>query len=244
LEHLRSRPGLERLLEMQHQVLRGYFRLLEADRMLRARTGGAALERERRRLGRELHTGVGQALAGIHIHLAIVQESLAETPESVRLALERIGLLAHDALEQVHAVSRGLWAPAWQAQPLPEALRNLWNTSGVPQRFDAVLDVRELASDPPPQVRAALYRAAQEGLTNAIRHSQARRVRLSLREEGGRIILEVADDGRGFELDLGQPRGSAGIGLHALRELAAQLGGEFQVNSSPKGTRVAMSFPR
>jgi len=54
------------------------------------------------------HTGAGQALTGIHIHLGLIQESLPDPPESVRIALQRIGVLTHDALEQVQGISRGL----------------------------------------------------------------------------------------------------------------------------------------
>lgn len=198
LDLFHSCHELEQLVHMEHQVVRGYFRLLRAQRVLRARTGGAELERER-----------------------------------------------NDALEQVQGISRGLYTPAWESRPLREALRDLWENSGIPEQFNAVLDLQELCGDPRLHVRAAIYRAAQEGLSNVVRHSGARRVRLSLREQDGCVILEVEDDGEGFnpEPDASRPAATAGIGLRSMRELAGQLGGKFQVSSSPKGTSLTMSFP-
>jgi signal transduction histidine kinase len=240
---------LQRLASMQLHASRNYFRLLEADRDLRARAGGApkttgailadSLEAERQRLGRELHTGVGQSLAGIHVHAGLLEAALPNPPEPVRQSLNRIAALASTALEQVRGVSRRLYVPAWQAQSLVEALRNLWEASGISEKFAGTLDLRELSAEPPPEVRRAIYLVAQEGISNAIQHADARRVRLSLGEEGGRIALEVADDGSGFRA----PAAAAGIGLRSMRDLARQLGGDLQAQSAPEGAKLTISFP-
>jgi len=245
---------LERLASLQQQLSRNYFRLLEAHRVLRSQSApkspGAILteelNRERQRLGRELHTGVGQALAGIHIHVGNIQEWLTDPPERVRISLGHIASLASNALDEVRAVSRRLYVPAWQAHGLPEALRKLWEDSGIPEKFGgSSLELQKLSAEPPLDVRAALYRAAQEGLSNVIRHANAHRVRLALHEERGRITLEVEDDGSGFTppADLAQPSASAGIGLRSMRELARELGGDLQIQSGPQGTKLTISFP-
>jgi signal transduction histidine kinase len=251
---LPSSQELARLLALQHRTLRGYFRLAQADRLLRMRRraaqghmGGAMgqqLERERKRIGRELHTSAGQALAGISVYVGILQELLPDPPEDVRLSLDRIRLLTREALDQVEGISHGLYSPAWQTQPLPDALRHLWETSGVTQKMDGVLELPELAADPPLEVRAALYRIAQEGLSNVIRHAEARQVRLSLRLQGQRLVLEISDNGRGF--DPAQklvPGASDGIGLRSMRELAGQLGGDLRIQSGPQGTTLIVSLP-
>ncbi len=246
---------LERLACMQHQASRNYFRLLEADRGLRARVQGTpkrvgamladAMEAERQRLGRELHTGVGQSLAGIHVHIGIIEAALPDPSEPVRKSLDRILMLADTALEQVRGVSRALYVPAWQAHSLVDALRNLWETSGISEKFAGSLNLQELSAEPAPEVRRALYLVAQEGLSNAIQHADASRVRLSLREEGGRITLEVEDDGSGFRpaAEPAQPAASAGIGLRSMRDLARELGGDLQARNGPRGARLTMSFP-
>ena len=245
---------LERLASMQHRFSRQYFRLVKAQRGLQAHASAGpkplgtiladALEEDRRRLGRELHTGVGQSLAGIHVHIDVIHEALPDPPERVRRSLERIQSLSDQASEQVRGVSRKLYVPAWQAQPLAAALRELWEGSGISEKFAGALDLREPASEPPAEVRRALYLVAQEGISNAIQHADARHARLSLREEGGRILLEVEDDGSGFSLppDASWPTAAGGIGLRALRDLARELGGDLQAQSTPQGAKLSISF--
>jgi signal transduction histidine kinase len=252
---LLSVSELERLTSMQHRVSRNYFRLLEADRDLQTRVRGTrkspgatlanAMDAERRRLGRELHTGLGQSLAGIHVHLSIIEDALPHPPEAVRKSLDRILTLADTALEQVRGVSRGLYVPAWQTQSLGDALRNLWEVSGISGKFAGSLDIEELPAEPPLDVRRALYLVAQEGISNAIQHADARRVRLSLRAESGRITLEVEDDGSGFRQPAAteQPAASVGIGLRSLRDLARELGGDLHTSNGPKGAKLTVSLP-
>ena len=240
---------LQRLASMQLRASYNYLRLLEAHRALLARANGTpktmgtvladSLEAERQRLGRELHTGVGQSLAGIHVHVSLLEAALPDPPEPVRQSLDRIAALAGTALEQVRGLSQRLYVPAWQAQSLGEALRSLWEASGISRKFAGTLDLRGLSGEPPPEVRRAIYLVAQEGISNVIQHADASRVRLSLGEEGGRIVLEVADDGSGFRA----PAAPAGIGLRSMRDLVRQLGGDFQVQSPPEGTQLTISFP-
>jgi len=260
LQQMAERPvlscgELERLARMQHRASRNYFRLLEADRDLRARVGAApktmgailadSMEAERQRLGRELHTGVGQALAGIYVHVSLLEAALPDPPERIRKSLSQIAALAGAALEQVRGVSRRLYVPVWQAQPLVEALRNLWVASGISEKFAGTLDLRALTAEPPPEVRRAIYLVAQEGISNVIQHADASRVRMSLREENGRIALEVADDGSGFRApaDPERPAAAAGIGLRSMRDLARQLGGDLQTESTPEGAQLTISLP-
>jgi len=248
-------PAYSALASMQLRASRNYFRLLDADRELRARASDAPkamgtlladlLDAERQRLGRELHTGVGQALAGIHVHVGLLENALPNPTEPVRKSLNRIAALAGTALEQVRGVSRRLYVPAWQAQTLVEALRNLWEASGISEKFAGTLDLREPSAEPLPEIRRAIYLAAQEGISNAIQHADARRVRMSLSRQGGRIALQVADDGSGFgaQADTAQPAEPAGIGLRSLRDLARQLGGDLRAESTPEGATLTISFP-
>lgn len=245
---------LQRLASIQHRFSRHYFRLQEAHRELCAHIGALpksvgtiladALEADRRRLGRELHNGLGQSLAGIHVHLDVIHASWPDPPERVRRSLEQITMLADTALEQVRGVSRRLYVPAWQGARLVDALRNLWEASGISEKFAGSLDLRELSTEPPAEVRRALYLAAQEGISNAIQHADARHARLSLREEGGWIVLEVQDDGSGFSLPAGAASADAvaGIGLRALRDLARELGGNLQAENTPQGAKLSISF--
>src|SRR5262245_66346121 len=87
-------------------------------------------------------------------------------------------------------------------------------------------------------VEVAAYRIVQEALTNASRHARARSCRVHLSVVADALILEIADDGQGFT-----PR-RAGVGLHTMRERAAELGGSCQIRSTPSGTTVTARLPR
>jgi two-component system, NarL family, sensor kinase len=203
------------------------------------------VEGERRRLGRELHTGVGQLLAAIHIQLEIIGTQWTKPPGAVAGALECIDALAADALDQVRTVSRGLYLPAWQTMPLDDALLQLWELSGMPQRFTGGVRLGPLPGEPDAATKSLLYRTAQEGLANVVRHSGAHRVDMALEAADERLTLTVADDGVGFDpaRKLARAASACGIGLRAIREQAAVLGGRFRVVSGASGTRLELSVP-
>jgi len=221
-----------------------------ADRARYTRKGGHRLVRqmdlERQRLGRELHTGIGQALAAIRLQLEIIGAQSPSLPEPVRSALGRISALAEQALEQVRAVSHRLHPPEWQRLTIVEALRQLWDITGVADRFDADLRLETLAAEPPHPVKVLFYRAAQEALSNLIRHSQATRVEMTLASTGQRHTLRIRDNGTGFDPDRvlrGPATVAAGIGLRSIREQVEALGGEFRIHSGANGTTLELTLP-
>lgn len=203
------------------------------------------IEDERRRLGRELHTGIGQLLAAIRIQLEIVREQCADAPPGVAQAVDRIERLAADALEQVRSLSHAIYPPEWQSLSLDAALYQLWNHSGIAQRFTGdirVASVGDLNAD----VKTLFYRAAQEGLGNAMRHSRASSIDLSLEHSAGRLRLTIEDDGVGFDAARVfhvNPNPGCGLGLRALREQVAALGGRLRVDSGRAGTTLEVSVP-
>ena len=249
-------PSTAVLMRLEYNLLQRIERLQRAQTRLavRVRRGGRAsgtrlleqLELERQRLGRDLHTGVGQSLAAIKVNLELIDAGFPEPPQSVRSALDNISSLADDALQQVRFVSHRLHPPDWQRLSLGTALTRLWEVSGIPRRFEAVLDLEVLDTEPPHPVRILLYRAAQEALSNLARHSQATRVAFSLRRGQDSLILTVQDNGSGFDaaaLFTGPPRAGAGIGLRSLREQVESLGGSFEIRSSSEGTTLVVDVP-
>src|SRR5207302_6800220 len=138
--------------------LEWYFRLLRAHQDLDSRLGrgrrnpaaiiSEQLERERARLARELHTGVGQALSAIKVHVELIEGKAPDLPTPVREFLDRIGQLAREAAAEVSAVSRRLHPLEWQGLSLVEAVRNLWQKSGIPERFQGSLDLPDLTAEP------------------------------------------------------------------------------------------------
>ncbi len=250
----RSAPsGAEALVPLQAGLLRHYFRLVQAERRLarlvRRDPRGAAIrqvELERQRLGRDLHTGVGQTLAAIRLQLEAIDAQLTAPPAPVRQALERISKLAANALDQVRALSRRLHPPEWQRLPLEAAIRQLWDLSGIPERYESSLVIGPLPQQPDLETKTLLYRAAQEAFSNIAQHARASKVQASVEAAGGLIILKVTDDGGGFDaalLDAAPPSLKSGIGLRAIREQTASLGGRFSIQTGPAGTKLEVSAP-
>jgi two-component system NarL family sensor kinase len=241
---------------LENSLLRHCLRLQCAERNLsdfvrRHRRGsgrGAVrqIELERQHLGRELHTGLGQMLAAIRLQLEIVATLLPDPPALVEQALRRISTLANDALEQVRSVSGRLHPPEWQRLTLEAALEQLWELSGIPQRFGASLRIQPLPHEPDLEIKVLLYRSVQEALSNVARHARATRVHAALEILGDCVTLTIQDDGVGFDV-AGLLRGPAslasGIGLRSIREQAAALGGKLQIESGPAGTTLIVSVP-
>ena len=191
------------------------------------------LDAERRRLGRELHAGVGQPLAGIRMNLEILDSCAASLPAPAAAALDRLHRLTDEALDQTRALAHRLHPPAWQQLPLRAALRQLFENIGI----ETVLAVDPSLAELAHCTRVALYRCAQECLSNVMRHSGATRVEVSLRLVGPRIELAVGDNGQGIR-EIGN-----GIGIASIRERAAELGGSATSSVNHTGTTVVVSIP-
>jgi two-component system, NarL family, sensor kinase len=254
---LRAREAALNLRGAEASLMDSCLRLRRAERALakfvkerRHRPERAAVrqvERERLRLGRELHTGVGQLLAAIRMQSELVSARLTDPESSVTMALERIGVLVREALEQVRSISSRMYPPAWQQTPLEDALRRLWLLSGIPERFEAVLHIGQLDWEPDLELKILIYRAAQEGFSNIARHSQASTVRAAVETKGERLILRIQDDGTGFDPAMVFSSGAqntSGIGLRTIRDQAESLGGRIGLESGLHGTTLEISVPR
>jgi two-component system NarL family sensor kinase len=187
------------------------------------------LERERSRIARELHAGAGQPLAGMKLNLEMLDGFLGDLPAAGQLALGRLQVLTEQALQQVRAVSHNLHPPEWQGLKTEDALRRLVQQSGLAGRLAIDLDMQPLPEEPAQPVKVAIYRCAQECLSNVARHSGATRLAISLRPDGRMIELRMQDNGRGFPE--GQLAGT-GIGLTALREHAEALDGTCVISGA------------
>src|ERR1017187_8028545 len=242
------------LLGLQRRLTAHFLQLLGLERRLfgraqqrRGRGGRKAvrqIEMERQRLGRELHTGAGQMLAAIRLQLEVIAAELPSPPGNVGQALNSISTLASDTLEQVRNISRRLHPPEWQRLTLESAIRQLWEISGVPQRFEATLQIDPLPWEPDLEVKVLIYRAFQEALANLVRHSRATRIAVALEVSAGQLSLSIRDNGVGFDVQrvLSAPASVvSGIGLRSIRETAQALGGRFEVESGPDGTKLVVS---
>jgi two-component system, NarL family, sensor histidine kinase UhpB len=221
-------------------------RLLEGIEVERRRGGQLVLraqEDERRRLARDLHDEVNQALTAMLLRL----EALAQDAPPDRTAeVAELKRLAGEAMEELLNLARQLRPTALDDHGLAAAigaqLRRFEARTGVATAMDVRGDPADLDDD----VQTALYRVAQEALANVGRHAGASRVevRLSVRGEGAE--LRVSDDGAGFDParpDTGATAG-AGLGLKGMAERARLVGGELDVRSAPEsGTTVTLRIP-
>ena len=190
-----------------------------------------AREEERRRIRNDLHDGVGPALASIRLKAAALRRRLPDGSD-LAPALEE---LRHDASHlagEVRTLARALRPPVLDTHGLPTALQQLADALGEDAHVQVTTELPgELAL--PAAVEAALYRIAQEGTTNVLRHAHATTCRLALRVTDGAVELTVADDGTGLP---SSP--TAGVGLTSMQERAAELGGRCTVAPAPTGGTV------
>jgi signal transduction histidine kinase/ligand-binding sensor domain-containing protein len=215
---------------------------IQAEEALRQREREKAVAEERNRLARELHDSVTQALYGVTLyseaasgHLALghtdrVSEHLRELQDTAQEALAEMRLLVFE-LRPPLLEQEGLVA-ALQAR-----LQAVEGRAGLKTEFKTNLEERL-----PPNVEEGLYRITLEALNNALKHAQARHIKVHLRQEQplqGAVTLEVADDGIGMDLATARERG--GMGLSAMEERAVELGGRLTVKSAPgSGTRIIL----
>ncbi|WP_428961269.1 sensor histidine kinase [Micromonospora fluostatini] len=195
-----------------------------------------AREEERRRLRRDLHDGLGPTLAGLTMRAEAAQE-LGPGEQSRRL-LEEIVVDARTAVADVRRLVNGLRPPALDTMGLLGALRShlaAWPGDGPRVVFTAPSALPELSA----ATEVAAYRIAVEALNNARRHAHAATVQVRLAVVGGRLRVDVHDDGRGR-----RPGEPDGVGMHSMRERADELGGSCVVTSAPgAGTRVTATLP-
>jgi two-component system, NarL family, sensor kinase len=208
-----------------------------------ARSAETGAIEERNRLAREIHDTLAQGLAGITLQLETAEALLEEgsRPEDVRASVERALITARQNLEEARRSVLDLRAAPLEGRSLPEAIALL--VSEFNQREGPRVKFRlEGANQPmPTRVEAGLYRVAQEALENVARHANARQVTLHLSIHPDQAVLEIVDDGRGFEP--GQiPTGR--FGLAGLNERVRLLGGSLELKSSPgAGTAVRATVP-
>jgi signal transduction histidine kinase len=202
-----------------------------------------ASEHEQRRLGQEIHDGLGQELAA----LALLAHSLALTPDltdpSVRPELERLARIASRAVGSGRAIARGLAPLEDKEGGLLHALREL--TTQLPQQPDGT-EVRlkeECSADLaiPAAARSHLYRMAQEALNNAIRHAKARTVNMTFMVNPRIVRLKISDDGRGIAVGA---RRAVGMGMKTMQDRATAIGGTLAVRTrSGAGTSIVIECP-
>ncbi len=232
-------PTEQRLLaDIANQIGVAAYAVLLTEDLQRSRERlVTAREEERRRLRRDLHDGLGPALAGITLKLDAARNLLAHNPAAVEPMLADLKAQAQSAIADIRRLVYELRPPALDELGLVSALQEQvagMQTNGLriamsaPDRLPAL----------PAAIEVAAYRITQEALTNVARHARARECRVSISIDDA-LQVEIVDDGVGIPTET-----QAGVGMTSMRERASELGGSFLIEpAAGGGTRIVARLP-
>jgi signal transduction histidine kinase len=230
---------------------RGYARVIKESAALQeqlrhlSRQILLAQENERKEISRELHDMVAQTLTGINIRLAALKSGATQDTKSLARNIAQTQRLVEHSVNLVHRFARELRPAVLDHLGLIPALeafmKSFTERTGVRTRLTAFAGVELLAM---PR-RTALFRVAQEALTNVGRHAKASRVDVSIEKRPDGVCMKIADDGKSFPVQsILRARGSKRLGLLGMRERLEMVGGRFGVESAPgKGTVIEALVP-
>jgi PAS domain S-box-containing protein len=214
----------------------------QAEEALRASEARLAVLEERQRLARDLHDSVTQGLYGLNLYAEATARLLSTgNVEMAATQLREMRDTAQEALREMRLLIYELRPPVLEEEGLVAALQNrleaVEERAGLETTFKVEGDGRL-----PPAIEEGLYRIAQEALNNALRHAHAHRISMYLRQVEPTVILEITDDGVGFDPSTTQERG--GLGLRGMEERVEGLSGSLSIDSAPgAGTRVKVTIP-
>ena len=226
------------------QVIKESARLQEQLRHL-SRQVLSAQENERKEISRELHDIVAQTLTGINIRLAGLKTAATLDAKGLTRNIAETQRLVEHSVNLVHQFARELRPAVLDDLGLIPALhsfmKHFTERTGVRTRLTAFAAV-ELLNMPR---RTALFRVAQEALTNVGRHAQASQVDVNIHQVPDGVCMKIADDGKSFPVQrVLLARGSKRLGLLGMRERLEMVGGQFKIESTPgKGTMIAAFVP-
>ena len=204
-------------------------------------------DEERRRIGRDLHDSTGQSLVSLELSLTRLVRAVGPPLNSLRSLADECVTLARQCSTEIRTAAYLLHPPLLDEIGLLSALR--WLADGLRQRsgINIELELPESLERLPPEHELAIFRVAQEALTNVHRHSKSPSVIIRLFEREGAVIMEVEDTGHGILVagSSGKVTDAAalGVGLAGMRERMRQLGGSLSVRTGPQGTCVQAKLP-
>ena len=231
-----DRKAAEIQIQKSHEQLRALSMRLQEIR-----------EEERTRISREIHDELGQILTAIRMNLSLLNLKFLDGSDKLprkQLLSEMSGLISvvDRAIDTVRRIASELRPDVLDHLGLKTAIeyhvQEFQSRTAIECEFRSECDV----TDFDPDCATAVFRILQETLTNVARHSHATRVQVKLSQEGGRLVLEVQDNGRGMmETDM---QNSRSLGLLGMRERAAGVGGTLDIRSNPgQGTTVTLRLP-
>ena len=195
----------------------------------------AAQDGERRRLERNLHDGAQQHLVALKVKLGLVELLATRDPDKAKATIVELKHDADEALETLRDLARGIYPPLLADKGLAAALQSQAAKATLPVRVDA-----DGIGRYPQETEAALYFCTLEALQNVQKYAAASDVLVRLRDGGEELLVEVSDDGRGFNL----ATVTRGAGLTNMEDRLDALGGRLQITSAPgEGTTLRAMVP-
>jgi len=192
-------------------------------------------DREQARIGQDIHDGLCQQLIGMGFGLNSLEQSLRSQQRPEAVAADSIGKLLDEAINEARRVCRGLYPIRLSTQGLQAALEEMAAAAAERYRVRCVCEPAGDSFSCDVATATHLYRIGKEALTNALKHSGARTVSIRLARSAEVVVLEVADDGKGFNH---AARREGGMGLHIMNYRARLIGGSLQLRDNENGGTV------
>jgi two-component system, NarL family, sensor kinase len=202
-------------------------------------------DEERRHMARELHDHVGQALAGLGMHLSALRGlTRHQDPRIISLVAES-NEIAESLSKEIRTLSYLLHPPLLDEVGLESALR--WYVNGFAERSKIKIEL-DLAADAgvlPKELELVIFRVVQESLTNIHRHSGSPTARIHLTRIDGGVQFEISDRGKGISVEKSRELTTArgGVGVRGMEERIRQFNGTLQISSDQTGTKVRVTLP-
>ena len=225
--------------ERMVSLFAAYAAIALANARLYERGRELSVMQERARLARDLHDAVSQKLFSVRVKARAAAVLVARDPARAVEEMDSVAALAGQAHAELRAVIDGLAPPELEAGGLAGSVRSYAVLAGRTHGADVVVRAAELPRLEP-HLETAIYRVAQEAIGNALRHSGSREVTVCLSRRQRAVVLDVSDDGSGFDARAPQ----AGLGLASMRERAGSVGGKLTISSTPgSGTKIRLTVP-
>ncbi|MBI5304489.1 MAG: HAMP domain-containing protein [Chloroflexi bacterium] len=206
----------------------------------------SAQEEERKRVARDLHDQLGQALSAMTMGMEAAEGALPPQLDGLKERLLNAKILATRALEQTHELILDLRPIVLDDLGLIAAMRSYAEEHLVPRGVAVQVTVHGTARRLPPELEIALFRIAQEAINNIANHAAAQHVELALEFRDAAVQVVVQDDGRGFDPTtvFNSDKDGRGFGLLGMQERATLADGAFEIVSHPgRGTRIVITMP-
>jgi PAS domain S-box-containing protein len=203
-------------------------------------------EEERRRITRDLHDGVGQALSGLRLNLELLSREVPLTSETAQERLAMMKDIIDETAIEIRQLAHDLRPPVLDAIGLVAALRMYTDRFSARYGIAVKLNAQERMKRSDQQIESTVYRVVQEALTNISRHSGATKAQIDLVRKEHLFLLQITDNGRGFDTEELEHyiEGRNGVGISGMRERIEGLQGTYTITSTKgKGTTISVELP-